>query len=163
MKKKSSKSDKNDEIQLLTQERLITKAERNYIEDRLDLKKYKKIVCICLALYFILILVLCSFFYFLDSIKSAFMVFIIVNLCFALAVIPPRYQMIKLFKQKEIWVREAVYIGMNKYHNIWVEINYNGLIKQVSMSASLQERIYKGDKVIIITTRSFRGIFLARE
>ncbi|MBB5198084.1 hypothetical protein [Anaerocolumna cellulosilytica] len=154
----------NKEVQLLEQKRLITKTEREYIKKNLDLKKHKKEVIVLLFMYFISVLSLSTLFYFIDSIKGAVLTFTIVNLYTALAVVPARYKIIKLIKHEQIFVREAIFYSINRYHHACFEIVNDGKRKFVHMRADLHDPIYKGDKVILIKIRRNSSIvYLARE
>jgi hypothetical protein len=94
--------------ELMGQERLITKAEREYIEDCIYFKNNKKVIVFIFVAFYIIVFILSALFYYLSSsLKSGIIAFIVVNLYMFACMLPTRYHMVKTFKQEEIWVREA--------------------------------------------------------
>ncbi|BCJ93048.1 hypothetical protein acsn021_06170 [Anaerocolumna cellulosilytica] len=152
-----------EEVQLLGNERPMTKAEHDILKESMDLKKKKKVIIIVWILFIIVVFILSIGVYFMDSIKSAIISFVIINSFVVFAVGTIVYDIKKLLKKDEIFVREAIFLNINKYHRACLDINKNGKRKIISVSASTREKIIKGDKVIILKTRSSRGIYLARE
>lgn len=153
-------------VQLLGHERPMTKAEREVIQNALDLKKKKKLLVSAYLFYLFLALfsgILLSYFSF---IKEAIITFISFNLIFAFVVIYARYPLKKLLRQEVIYVREGIFITINKYYYAEFEINNNGKRESLFINAMSGDSkpIRKGDKVIIVKVRrKFAYIYHPRE
>ncbi|BCJ93052.1 hypothetical protein acsn021_06210 [Anaerocolumna cellulosilytica] len=165
MKSIETKNHNENKIkELKGQERLITKAEREYIEYCVDLKNHKKVgVIIFVALYITVFILSALLYYLTSSLRSGIITFIVVNLYMVAFMLPARYHIVKLLKQEEIWVREAYLKVMNKYHLAWFEINDNGKEEVLLIKANLNEKIYRHDKVIIVKVHKTAYVYKARD
>jgi hypothetical protein len=142
----------------------MTQEEKNFIKSGLQsLKKNKTTIILIVVLYLILTFIMSVGIYFICSLKIAIITFIAFNLLFVCATVPTRYKLVKLISKDEIWVREAIFLSINKYHYASFEINDNRIRKIMCANAIPHEEICRGNKVIIIKVRGLTRFCLARD
>ena len=156
----------NLEVKLKERERLLTEQERRCIVDGLENRDWKLMIGVCI-LILLLIVALSWGIYRPDKIIDSIICFIWWFLAVVLGLGDTLISANKLLttaKRNEVYVKEAVFLGSNKYHHGGFEIMKNGKRKYFGCRATLRDDIKRGDKVILVKMKKkYMWVYKARE
>ncbi len=141
-------------------ERLLTQEERNIIIT--NRKNNKLIMRTLLAVLFFLFCMAFVCILLFPPLRKALVPFTLL-ICFGVGFsIWVNIKMSKLLCLDSVYVREAIFESCNKYHDANFKIKRNGKIELYTHRAQINEKITRGDKVILIPFQKMLLVFLCR-
>lgn len=156
----------NEKMDLSEETRLITEREKKIILERYNNRNKIKYI----VLLYGIVLVITGGFWGVISKFGGFKIgarfFAGLNfifLYFAVYTAINSKKIVKQIKLNELFVREAIFIGSNKYHNATFEIMKKGKRELYFRTVSLNDKVKKGDKVILIEVKGIDWVYKASE
>lgn len=155
-----------EQIKLLEKERLLTEQERKYIIGAIENRSLKLVISLC-CICFVLITVICVVLTINDDIRKGVIFSLILNMGLFYMFWNSWNITSKLgesIKKDEVYVKEAIYLNINKYHDASFYVMKNGR-REIFLSYAInQDNASSGDKVILIQmSKKQVWIYKARE
>lgn len=141
-----------EQIKLKEKERLLTEQEREHIISAYQNRDWRLIIILC-TIVVLLFFLISVFLFYPDNLSGAIIWFIsmciLVGLYFGEAVICVN-KVLEGAKKNEIYVKEAIFLDSNKYHQATFEIIKKGRREYFFCKAGLKDDINVEDKVILM-------------
>lgn len=141
-----------EQIELLEEVRLLTEQEKKHILGTIENRSPKMAVLLCIIIV-VLILALSVFIFLLGGVKESIINFFI----WVIWVFPMLWsawnttsKLGDSIRKNEMYVKEAIYRGSNKYHYAAFEIKKNGRSESFCSNALNQDNAMCGDNVILV-------------
>ena len=137
---------------ILKERRLLSKAEKKYINEKMAKRSVKGLV-ICYVIFLLLISALAALFIFLGGIKEGIVCFTLLHLLFVMIMVYISKSVDKLLEtinSGDVYVREAIFLDSNIYHHSTFEVMNKGRKELYFRKVTPDNEVKAGDKVVLI-------------